>query len=59
MTETTTPTGASTPKERKARYKKSLNLPRTPFPMRANLAQNEPRSRQRWERENLNRLLYF
>ncbi len=36
-------------KARKKTYKKSLNLPRTSFPMRANLAQNEPMSRRRWE----------
>ncbi len=39
--------------ERKKRYKKSLNLPRTSFPMRANLAQNEPQSLKRWKREGL------
>lgn len=37
-------------KARKKKYKKSLNLPRTSFPMRANLAQNEPQSRRRWEK---------
>ncbi|MEM6795247.1 MAG: isoleucine--tRNA ligase [Acidobacteriota bacterium] len=40
-------------KKRKATYKKSLNLPKTPFPMRANLAQNEPQSLRRWEKEGL------
>ncbi|MEM9291418.1 MAG: isoleucine--tRNA ligase [Acidobacteriota bacterium] len=39
--------------ERKKRYKKSLNLPKTSFPMRANLAQNEPRSQKRWKKEKL------
>ncbi len=34
--------------ERKKRYKQSLNLPRTTFPMKANLAQNEPQSQKRW-----------
>ncbi len=34
--------------ERKKRYKKSLNLPRTDFPMKANLAQNEPQTQKRW-----------
>ncbi len=45
----------STPdaKERKAKYKASLNLPNTPFPMRANLAENEKLTRQRWENEQL------
>jgi len=33
----------------KRNYKKSLNLPQTGFPMRANLAQNEPASEKRWE----------
>jgi len=41
------------PKERKAKYKKSLNLPKTSFPMRANLAQNEPQSLKRWKKEGL------
>ena len=35
-------------KARQKQYKKSLNLPRTDFAMRANLAQNEPASRKRW-----------
>ncbi|MGQ9857883.1 MAG: isoleucine--tRNA ligase [Thermodesulfobacteriota bacterium] len=30
-------------------YKETLNLPRTPFPMKANLAQREPEILQRWE----------
>ncbi len=30
-------------------YKKSLNLPKTGFAMRANLVQNEPQSHKRWE----------
>ena len=36
-------------KARTKTYKKSLNLPRTSVPMRANLSQNEPQSRKRWE----------
>ena len=44
-------------KARKKQYKKSLNLPRTDFPMRANLAQNEPASRKRWEKDDLYRQL--
>ena len=40
-------------KERQKVYKKSLNLPKTGFPMRANLAQNEPQSRKRWEARDL------
>jgi len=35
--------------ERKKLYKKSLNLPKTAFPMKANLAQNEPQSQKRWQ----------
>ncbi len=34
-------------------YKKTLNLPKTSFPMRANLVQNEPASRKRWEQRGL------
>ena len=44
-------------KQRKKRYKKSLNLPSTPFPMRANLAQNEGHSRKRWDKQDLYRHL--
>ncbi len=32
-----------------AKYKASLNLPKTDFPMKANLVQNEPASMKRWE----------
>jgi isoleucyl-tRNA synthetase len=34
-------------------YKQTLNLPQTSFPMRANLAQNEPQSQKRWEQMKL------
>ncbi|NNF45034.1 MAG: isoleucine--tRNA ligase [Phycisphaerales bacterium] len=34
-------------------YKKTLNLPKTSFPMRANLAQQEPASLKRWTAANL------
>ncbi|MCB9837816.1 MAG: isoleucine--tRNA ligase [Phycisphaeraceae bacterium] len=34
-------------------YKKSLNLPKTAFPMKANLVQNEPQSLKRWGRLGL------
>ncbi|HYE99279.1 MAG TPA: isoleucine--tRNA ligase, partial [Planctomycetota bacterium] len=34
-------------------YKDTLNLPKTDFPMAANLTQMEPRIRERWEKENL------
>ncbi len=37
----------------KARYKDSLNLPKTSFPMKANLVQNEPASLKRWEAMDL------
>jgi len=36
-----------------ASYKDSLNLPKTDFPMAANLTQMEPRIREKWEREKL------
>jgi isoleucyl-tRNA synthetase len=32
-------------------YKDTLNLPKTDFPMRANLPQNEPRQVERWQQE--------
>ncbi|MFW5791941.1 MAG: isoleucine--tRNA ligase, partial [Desulfohalobiaceae bacterium] len=35
-----------------ADYKKTLNLPRTSFPMRANLTQNEPKMLAFWEKNN-------
>lgn len=34
-------------------YKETLNLPRTDFPMAAKLTTNEPKIRERWEREDL------
>ena len=34
-------------------YKKTLNLPRTSFPMKANLAQNEPQSVKSWKKSAL------
>ena len=33
--------------------KKTVNLPRTDFPMKANLPQNEPKMLARWENEDL------
>ena len=39
--------------ETKANYKKTLNLPKTGFPMRAGLAANEPRTLARWEAMHL------
>ena len=37
----------------KRNYKKTLNLPKTAFPMKANLSQNEPQSIKRWAAEGL------
>jgi isoleucyl-tRNA synthetase len=34
----------------KSRYRQSLNLPKTSFPMKANLVQNEPASIKRWQK---------
>ncbi len=34
--------------EEKSRYRATLNLPQTAFPMKANLVQNEPASQKRW-----------
>src|SRR5436190_3622 len=34
-------------------YKETLNLPKTDFPMRGNLPQNEPRQVERWDREGI------
>ena len=34
-------------------YKSSLNLPKTPFPMRANLVKREPEMIEKWDREGL------
>jgi len=34
-------------------YKSSLNLPKTPFPMRANLVKREPEMIDKWDREDL------
>lgn len=36
-----------------ADYKSTLNLPKTAFPMKANLAQREPQTLKRWQDENL------
>ena len=34
-------------------YKQTLNLPKTDFPMRGNLAQKEPETLKRWEKEGI------
>lgn len=41
------------PKQEKNAYKPTLNLPKTAFPMRANLVQNEPASQKRWAKNDL------
>ncbi|HVR43852.1 MAG TPA: isoleucine--tRNA ligase [Thermoanaerobaculia bacterium] len=38
---------------RKKDWKKTLNLPQTPFPMKANLPQNEPKRLEQWEAAGL------
>ncbi|MGA1466466.1 MAG: class I tRNA ligase family protein, partial [Phycisphaerales bacterium] len=48
----------TTPREREAssgrnRYKATLNLPKTDFPMRADLARNEPLTVERWANAGL------
>ena len=34
-------------------YKKTLNLPKTSFPMKANLVKKEPEMLEQWEKEDL------
>ena len=41
------------PETTKTNYKKTLNLPKTDFPMRAGLTQNEPQSLKRWDKMKL------
>ncbi|MEO1009138.1 MAG: isoleucine--tRNA ligase [Planctomycetota bacterium] len=58
MTESTPtqPAGAQTkktPKADKNRYRPTLNLPQTDFPMRAGLVKNEPQSIERWSGSDL------
>ena len=38
-------------------YKKTLNLPRTDFPMKANLVQREPEILKEWEKQDIYRLI--
>ena len=38
-------------------YKQTLNLPNTPFPMRANLVQREPQLIEKWEQMDLYRVI--
>ncbi|MFC1480511.1 class I tRNA ligase family protein, partial [Candidatus Omnitrophota bacterium] len=39
--------------QKKANYKDTLNLPRTKFPMKANLPQREPEALKKWVEENI------
>ncbi len=43
------PDAENTKGEEKSRYRSTLNLPKTAFPMKANLVQNEPASIKRWQ----------
>ncbi len=47
------PTPAAAKGEEKNRYKTTLNLPQTSFPMKASLVQNEPASLKRWDKLGL------
>ncbi|NVL93299.1 MAG: class I tRNA ligase family protein, partial [Desulfobacterales bacterium] len=38
-------------------YKKTLNLPKTDFPMKANLVQREPEVLRKWEKEEIYSLI--
>jgi isoleucyl-tRNA synthetase len=52
MNDTANPASAS-PTAEKPNYKKTLNLPKTSFAMKANLVQNEPASQKRWTKLGL------
>ncbi|RAP27317.1 isoleucine--tRNA ligase [Candidatus Marinamargulisbacteria bacterium SCGC AG-333-B06] len=43
----------TTNQDKKLNLQKTVNLPKTSFPMRANLAQNEPQSIKRWKKQKL------
>ena len=45
--------GSSQQEEGAKRYKSTLNLPKTEFPMKARLSQREPELLQRWEATRL------
>ncbi|MBX3379163.1 MAG: isoleucine--tRNA ligase [Phycisphaeraceae bacterium] len=47
------PAGAKPDAGEKSRYRATLNLPQTAFPMKANLVQNEPATLKRWEKIKL------
>lgn len=46
-----------TDKPKKLNFKSTLNLPKTSFPMKANLVQNEPSSAKRWDKLDLYNLI--
>ncbi|MEQ9455302.1 MAG: isoleucine--tRNA ligase [Phycisphaeraceae bacterium] len=52
-----TPTAEAKKPEGERTYRPTLNLPKTPFGMRANLVQNEPQTVKRWEKAGLYRKL--
>ncbi len=52
-TPTADPTQHTAQKKDPKAYRKSLNLPQTSFPMKANLVQNEPASLKRWDETGL------
>ena len=39
--------------EKKKKYKDTLNLPKTGFPMKANLSQREPQRLRRWQEDDV------
>ena len=43
--------------EQQKSYKSTLNLPKTTFPMKANLVQNEPASQTRWQKMGLYQMI--
>ena len=47
------PVSTDAQKEKQAKLRKTLNLPKTRFPMKANLDQMEPRIQKRWDRIDL------
>ncbi len=48
-----TPKEGGAAEQSKSKWKDTLNLPRSDFPMRANLAQNEPKMAERWKAQKL------
>ena len=39
-------------------YKKTINLPQTSFPMKANLAQKEPNILKNWQSEKIDKIVF-